>query len=114
MFNELKETVFTVDDDGNKYYFKDLLKSQKDIDKLSDEDLQKLNSLVDSWTTSVYYKMRLRLTDRQPFLRYAYRRYRALLKDKSEKHPMWRSKGAIELVLLELGLKRDNTYYEWT
>ena len=81
---------------------KELTKTQKEIDAMTDEELKQLNAKVEAFASEEVRRMRWFLMDFYEPLNYAYRRYKELRKDAKEKHPFWRSKGAFELVLLEL------------
>ena len=94
----------TIEFDSPKY-FKDIYKTQDEVDKMTDEEIELLNTQVRAWTS----KARRFLTDKLyrhcSFLEYAYQRYKELRREKIDKHPMWRSRGAVELVCMETGLK---------
>lgn len=79
-----------------------LKKTQAQIDALTDEELELLNKEVEDFASSEAQKLRWFVLEHREFLQYAYKRYKQLRKDSKEKHPFWRSKGAFELVLLEL------------
>lgn len=98
-----KDTIYT--DDTGSYSFNDLMKSQKEIDSMSDKDLEQLNRLVTNWSIEAIRCITqvFSFFEKGQMLEYFYKRYKEMRKDKIE-HPMWRAKGAIECILMECQL----------
>lgn len=95
----------TINVDNTEYTFNDLKKTQKEIDAMTDEELSKFNSIVSDWSSSVTNKIiRNIFWEKRTNLEFFYAKYKELRKNKKEKHPMWRSKGAIELLLMDYDL----------
>ena len=88
------------------YLKQDLLKSQKEIDALSDEELKALNDKVHNYAIEKAGEIRRRIQTRVNYLCFAIKMYKKLRKEKVE-YPFWRCKGLVELVLMEFGLKAD-------
>lgn len=82
-----------------------LIKSQKEIDAMTEEQLAELNEQVNGYTTEILRRLARHVYDNYNILTYAYKRYKELRTQKIDKHPMWRSKGTVELVLMETGFK---------
>ena len=105
LWERVKEDVYILDaTQEERLYFKDLYKTQKQIDAMEQEDIDVLNSYVDQWTSEAAYKLRQVIYDNYDILRYARKRYKQLKSEGKDKHPMWRSRGTVELVMMETGL----------
>lgn len=105
LWERVKEDVYILDaTQEERLYFKDLYKTQKQIDTMEQEDIDVLNSYVDQWTSEAAYKLRQVIYDNYDILRYARKRYKQLKSEGKDKHPMWRSRGTVELVMMETGL----------
>lgn len=105
LWEKIKEETYILDvTQEESLFFKDLYKTQKQIDSMEQEDIDTLNNYVEKWTSKASLKLRQVIYDNYDILRYARKRYKQLRSEGRDKHPMWRSRGAIELVLMETGL----------
>lgn len=104
-WEQLKDDYYILDaTQEERLYFKDLYKTQKQIDAMSQEDLDVLNKYIEEWTSGVSRKLSQIVYDNYDILRYARKRYKQLKSEGKDKHPMWRSRGTVELVMMETGL----------
>lgn len=104
-WEQLKDDYYILDaTQEERLYFKDLYKTQKQIDAMSQEDLDVLNKYIEEWTSGASRKLSQIVYDNYDILRYARKRYKQLKSEGKDKHPMWRSRGTVELVMMETGL----------
>lgn len=100
---KVKETYYSIRL-GREISKSEVTKTTEQIDSMSDESLEDLNYRLKGYTDEVLRNLANLVRDHQCFMEYCVRRYKELRKEKVE-YPFWRSKGAIELVLMESGLK---------
>lgn len=101
----IKDDMYVYNDTLDELiYYKDIYKTQKEIDAMEQEDIDALNKRVKKWASKALERLSSPIVEKYSMLKYARKRYKELRAAKKDPHPMWRSRGLIELVAMETGL----------